>query len=132
MDVHDSKTRSYNMSRIRGHNTKPEILFRRALWGAGFRYRLHSKLPGKPDICFISKKIVVFIDGCFWHRCPVHYVAPRTRSDFWEKKVAENVARDEKINVKLISEGWTVLRFWEHEVKENTDICVKKLTKYIK
>ncbi len=87
-------TRSQQMSRIRGGNTNPERIVARALWAAGLRYRLRlSRLAGRPDIVFTGARLAVFIDGCFWHGCPEHYVRPRSRSVFWRRKLRENVAR---------------------------------------
>src|SRR3990167_909880 len=95
MDVLNPEQRSYCMSRIKGKNTKPEVALRKALWGLGFRYRIKSRLPGKPDIVFPALKVAIFVDGCFWHKCPEHYISPKTRVDFWEKKISGNVERDE-------------------------------------
>ena len=90
-------TRSQNMSRIRGSDTRPEMVVRRALWSRGHRYRAGYKTPGgKADVAFPGKKIAVFIDGCFWHGCPAHYVRPRSREDFWSAKLLENVQRDRR------------------------------------
>jgi DNA mismatch endonuclease, patch repair protein len=127
-DVHTKQQRSYNMSQIRGRDTKPEILLRKALWRKGFRYSLYSRrLAGKPDIVMSKYKIAIFIDGCFWHRCPDHFKEPRNNKDFWNKKIASNLERDEKNNLLLKNEGWTVLRFWEHEISRKTDNVVRKI-----
>ncbi|HYO69174.1 MAG TPA: very short patch repair endonuclease, partial [Archangium sp.] len=84
-------TRSEQMSRIRGKDTSPERLLRSALWRAGLRFRLQSRTPyGRPDVVFSKARVAVFIDGCFWHGCPDHYVRPRTRNDFWSSKLLEN------------------------------------------
>jgi DNA mismatch endonuclease (patch repair protein) len=126
-DVLTREQRSYNMSQIRGRDTKPEMLLRKALWNMGFRYRVHYKLPGRPDIVFVSKRVVIFIDGCFWHGCPEHMVRPKTNSKFWNTKIQGNIDRDERTSIVLRSEGWTVLRFWEHEVEEELFRVVKKV-----
>ena len=98
-DVHDKKTRSYNMSRIRSKDTKPEILVRKFLFGKGFRYKLHDKtLPGKPDLVFLKYKIVIFIHGCFWHGhegCK-YFVVPKTRTKWWLNKINGNMVNDKK------------------------------------
>jgi DNA mismatch endonuclease (patch repair protein) len=108
------------MARIRGRNTGPEVALGKAIWRSGFRYRKHVKTPGgRPDFVFASKKVVVFLDGCQWHGCPDHYVRPRTRNEFWGKKLAENVARDRRQTLALEAGGWTVLRIWEHAVRRN-------------
>lgn len=115
------------MSQIRGKNTKPELIFRKALWALGMRYRLHAKLAGRPDIVFAKAKVAVFIDGCFWHGCPIHCVKAKTNKDFWERKLSGNVERD-KTNSKLLrKEGWKVFRFWEHEIKEDAFRYAKKV-----
>lgn len=109
--------RSANMARIRGRNTTPELLLRRALWRAGARYRLNTKVRGKPDLIFPRQQVAVFVDGCFWHGCPDHYRAPANNEDFWRTKLEQNLARDRVVNAHLEASGWTVLRFWEHEIK---------------
>jgi DNA mismatch endonuclease (patch repair protein) len=112
-----SLTRSEQMSRIRGRNTGPERWLRSLLWARGFRYRLHGAgLPGRPDLVFIGRRTAVFVDGCFWHGCPDHYVRPRTRTVFWAAKLQENVKRDQTQCQQLASMGWRVVRLWEHEV----------------
>ncbi len=118
-------TRSENMSRIKGKDTKPEVLLRKALWSAGLRYRLEAKAPiGRPDVVFPGAKVAVFIDGCFWHGCPEHYVRPRSRTAFWSAKLVENTARDRRQTLALEAAGWRVCRFWEHEVFTDLDGCV--------
>ncbi|WP_255251850.1 very short patch repair endonuclease [Nitrosomonas ureae] len=82
------------MSSVRGTNTKPELLLRKALWRRGLRYRLNSALPGKPDIVLARYKIAIFVDGCFWHSCPVHGSLPETNMPFWKNKIARNIERD--------------------------------------
>ncbi len=119
-DVHTPEQRSYNMSRIRGGGTKPEILLRKALWAAGLRYRIKNKLPGKPDIAFPSVKVAIFVDGCFWHGCPEHMTWPKNNAEFWKEKIEGNMVRDREVKVDLSEIGWSTLRFWEHEI--NTDI----------
>jgi DNA mismatch endonuclease, patch repair protein len=119
-DVHNKATRSYNMSRIRGKNTKPEMLVRRFLHANGFRYKLHDKkLPGKPDIVLPKYKTVIFVHGCFWHGhegCK-YYVVPKTRTEWWLNKINGNVANDEKAMKMLGEQGWKVINVWECELK---------------
>lgn len=123
-----SAARSALMGRIRGKNTEPETLLRSALWARGLRYRVNSKTPvGRPDVVVASKKLAVFIDGCFWHGCPQHYVRPRTRDEFWSAKLAENVARDLRQVDELEALGWRVVRVWEHEVFTNIDGVVDRV-----
>ncbi len=127
-DVLTPKQRTYNMSRIRGKNTVPEIKLRKMLFASGIRgYRIHYELPGKPDIVFVKKKIAIFVDGCFWHRCPVDFQEPDTRKEFWMKKIQSNIDRDKKVNELLKNEGWTVFRIWEHEIKKEPEDVVKKI-----
>ena len=120
MDVHDKKTRSYNMSRIKGKNTKPEELVRKYLFSQGFRYRKNDKrLPGSPDIVLPKYKTVIFVNGCFWHghkgcRC---FVWPESNKDFWKNKIETNIARDNKKTAALESLGWKVITVWECELK---------------
>lgn len=106
------------MSRIRGTDSAPELLLRRTLYREGLRYRLHWRTPcGKADLAFPGKRVAIFVDGCFWHGCPDHYVPPRSSRPFWSQKLRENVERDQRQTVRLEELGWTVLRFWEHEVE---------------
>ena len=119
-DVHNKETRSFNMSRIKGKNTKPEMLVRQFLHAKGFRYRLHVKdLPGKPDIVLPKYKTVIFIQGCFWHghdQCK-YYVVPKTKTDWWLTKINGNKAKD-ITNIELLrKEGWRVIEIWECELK---------------
>jgi len=121
-DVHDKKTRSFNMSRIKGKNTKPEILVRQFLYKNGFRYRLnYKKLPGKPDIVLPKYKTVIFVNGCFWHgheNCK-DFVIPKTRTDWWIEKINQTKIRDLSTSTALESLGWTVKVIWECELKSD-------------
>lgn len=118
-DVMAAAQRSRLMSRVRNRNTAPERRLRQALWSRGLRYRLRCKLPGKPDLVFVSQRVAVFVDGCFWHCCPEHATFPKANADFWALKLARNVERDKEVTAELRGMGWTVLRFWEHEVERN-------------
>ncbi|HOU30592.1 MAG TPA: very short patch repair endonuclease [Bacteroidales bacterium] len=127
-DVLTPEQRKLNMSKIRGKNTTPEKVIRNKLYSLGIRgYRIHYNLPGKPDIVFVRKRIVVFIDGCFWHKCPLDFQEPETRKEFWLNKIEKNVIRDRKVDLELSKKGWTVLRIWEHEVKKDPDLVVHKI-----
>lgn len=120
MDVHSPSQRSFNMSKIHAKNTTPELKLRKALSTNGIRgYRLHYKLIGRPDIVFTKKKIAIFIDGCFWHKCKTHFIAPKTSKKFWYLKIKNNVLRDKNVNRGLKNDGWKVIRIWEHDLKEN-------------
>ena len=132
---HTSKERSYNMSHIRGKDTKPEIQVRKALFANGFRFRKNVKqLPGTPDIVLPKYKTVVFVNGCFWHRhsCDL-FVWPKTNVDFWREKIEGNVRRDAS-NSRLLEEmGWNVVTVWECQLKkERFDDTIEKLIITIK
>jgi DNA mismatch endonuclease, patch repair protein len=114
-DVLTPEQRRLNMSRIRGRDTRPEMLIRRGLHARGLRYRLHDRaLPGRPDLVFPRYHTVVFIHGCFWHMhgCPLSKL-PSTRKEFWLRKLEGNAARDHKAIEALTSAGWRVLVIWE-------------------
>lgn len=119
-DVHSKEVRSYNMSRIKGKDTKPELLVRKFLFAQGFRYRLHDKkLPGKPDIVLPKYKTVIFIHGCFWHghKGCRYYVIPKTRTEWWLSKINANEVKDSANTDKLKQENWKVIVLWECELK---------------
>ena len=121
-DVHSPETRSFNMSQIKGKNTKPEELVRRYLFSHGFRYRKHvSTLPGKPDIVLPKYKTCIFVNGCFWHKhegCK-YFVWPKNNAEFWKKKITGNVDRDLRQQNELRLLGWNVLVIWECELKKD-------------
>ena len=126
-DVMSPEQRSMCMARIKGRNTGPEILLRQALWAANLRYRLHSKLPGRPDVVFSRYRLAVFVDGCFWHGCKEHGVMPKGNGLFWKKKLGGNVDRDGRVNQELRNLGWRVFRVWEHDVERDTVGVVSKI-----
>lgn len=118
-DVHSPQTRSYNMSRIKSKNTRPEMLVRKFLFANGFRYRLHSsKLPGKPDIILPKYKTVIFVHGCFWHGhdCIGHKI-PKTNKKFWTDKISNNMNRDKQQVKQLKKLGWQVIEIWQCNLK---------------
>ena len=127
MDVHDKKTRSYNMSRIKGRDTKPEETVRKYLFAQGFRYRKNDKrLPGKPDIVLPKYKTVVFVNGCFWHGhegCK-YFVWPKSNEDFWHEKITSNIERDKRNYKELEKTGWNVLVVWECELKQDNKTVI--------
>jgi DNA mismatch endonuclease (patch repair protein) len=131
-DVHSPETRSYNMSRIRGKDTKPEVKLRSLLHGEGYRFRLHDpRLPGKPDIVLPKYKTAIFVNGCFWHRhegCR-HSSMPQTRQDFWKKKFSGTVLRDRKKIQQLEESGWKALTIWECELKDEPQSVLSRLIK---
>lgn len=119
-DVHDIATRSYNMSRIKGTDTKPEMLVRKYLHAHGIRYRLHNKnLPGKPDLTLTKYHTVIFVNGCFWHghKGCKYFVLPKTRTEWWQDKIEETIKRDNKKMKELKERGWNSLVIWECELK---------------
>lgn len=135
-DVHDKITRSYNMSRIKGKDTKPEMMVRKYIFSKGFRYRLHDKrLPGKPDIVLPGLKVVIFIHGCFWHGhsdCR-YFVPPKTRTEWWLTKIERNKQLDNENSLKLKSDGWKVFTIFECKLKSNLrDKTLENLVKRLK
>ncbi|OSP41048.1 very short patch repair endonuclease [Streptomyces sp. 13-12-16] len=123
-----SAARRRNMQAIRSRDTKPEITIRRLVHAAGLRYRVAARplpdLRRTADMVFRPAKVAVFIDGCYWHGCPEHYVPPKTNSGYWSDKIVRNVKRDRETDEKLREAGWLVLRFWEHEP---SDACADKI-----
>ena len=118
------------MSSNKAKNTKPELKLRKALYADGIRgYRLNwKKVPGKPDIAFPGRKIGIFINGCYWHRCPYCELSlPKTNTDFWREKFKKNIKRDKKKEKELLDLGWTVLVFWECKIKTNIKDCINKI-----
>lgn len=113
-------------------NTKPEVLFRKALWNSGLRgYRLHwQKAPGRPDIAFPGRKIAVFVNGCYWHRCPKCDLSlPKNNRDFWKRKFERNIERDKEKTAVLKSNGWKVLVIWECELKSDLESQIDKVNR---
>ncbi|MCK5028138.1 MAG: DNA mismatch endonuclease Vsr [Bacteroidales bacterium] len=134
-DTHDKETRSYNMSRIKSRNTKPELIIRKFLHANGFRYRLNAKnLPGKPDIVLPKYKTVIFINGCFWHgheNCK-YFVVPKTRTEWWLEKINRTKLRDKNAIKLLIQLDWQVITIWECEIKHNCEHKLNKIFDLIK
>lgn len=122
MDKHSKEVRSYNMSRIRSTNSKPETMVRKFLFSKGLRYRKNVKtLPGKPDIVLKKYKTVVFVNGCFWHgheNCK-YFVMPKSNTDFWDEKISKNIVRDNATYQTLTELGWNVIIVWECELKKD-------------
>ena len=131
-DVLTKEQRHKNMKNIKGKDTKIEVLLRKALWHKGYRYRKnYKKLEGKPDIVLTKYKIAIFCDGEFFHGKDWEKLKKRLKrgnnGEFWIKKIARNMERDDNINKRLQFEGWTVLRFWGDDIKKNTEDCVKTI-----
>ncbi|MFW5887777.1 MAG: very short patch repair endonuclease [Bacteriovoracia bacterium] len=109
------------MAKVKSKNTSPEMIVRKLVWHMGYRYRLHlGELPGKPDLVFVKKRKVIFVNGCFWHRhdCKSGRSFPSTNQEFWEKKFLSNIERDKRNIQELHALGWEVLVLWECEIKE--------------
>ena len=118
------------MARVRGRGNlsteqKLVALFRKASITG---WRRHLKLPGTPDFAFPQKRLAIFVDGCFWHGCPKHATSPKTNRSFWRRKLANNVARDCRVDLELRSRGWRTLRIWEHELaQDNRHRCLARI-----
>lgn len=135
-DVHSKATRSYNMSRIRNKNTKPEVLVRKFLFSKGFRYRINvAKLPGKPDIVLSKYNTIIFVNGCFWHGhegCK-YFVAPKTRTEWWMNKINKNKENDLKTHILLKNIGWNIITIWECQLKkDHIDKTLNALSAFFK
>ncbi|MFZ4549370.1 MAG: very short patch repair endonuclease, partial [Bacteroidales bacterium] len=122
------------MAKIKAQDTKPELKLRKALWNLGYRYRKNvKKLPGKPDIVFRKAKLVVFVDGEFWHgfEWEQKKLKIKTNHDFWIPKIERNMQRDTENNNSLSNKGWKVMRFWEKETKSNLEGCICQVINYL-
>lgn len=127
--------RSKIMSKIRGKNTKPELAFRKALYAAGYRYRIdYKKLIGKPDILLKKYKTAIFIDGEYWHGHQWAERKPkiRTNREFWIAKIERNMQRDREVNLELERLGYTVFRFWETEIKKDLERCLAEVIDHLR
>lgn len=135
VDTISGAHRSWNMSRIKGRNTGPELRLRSLLHRAGFRFRLHTKdLPGKPDVVLPRYRTAIFVHGCFWHRhegCR-NATMPSTRAEFWQEKFDGNVERDRRNRTALEAAGWTVITVWECDLKADADRIVEQLSTEIR
>jgi DNA mismatch endonuclease (patch repair protein) len=126
--------RSKIMGKIRGKNTKPELAFRKALWKAGYRYRVdYKKLIGKPDVLLKKYKTAIFIDGEYWHghNWEERKQKIKTNKAFWIPKIERNIQRDEEVNEELLRLGYTVFRFWDYEIKKELDECLIKVISHL-
>ncbi|MEU6231462.1 very short patch repair endonuclease [Kitasatospora sp. NPDC047058] len=122
-----------NMQAIRSRDTKPELRIRQLVHAGGLRYRVAARplprLRRTADLVFRPAKVAVFVDGCYWHGCPEHYVSPKTNPGYWSEKVTRNVERDRDTDAQLEAAGWTVLRFWEHESPEGCALQISTVVK---
>lgn len=132
MDNVSSEVRKRTMQSVKSRNTKLENKIMKALWNNGIRYRKNVKdLVGHPDISIKNKKVVVFVDSCFWHGCPEHCRMPHSNEIYWNKKIANNKERDEIVNKHYADQGWTCVRVWEHELRYHFDFTVTRLVEMI-
>ena len=132
VDRHTKEQRHKNMQAVKGKNTKLENNVMTYLWQHGYRFRKNVKdLEGKPDIAIKKYKTVVFIDSCFWHKCPVHYKAPATNVAFWENKINGNQKRDNQVTEYYKSKKWNIIRIWEHELKDDFEKTMQKVIHFI-
>lgn len=132
MDNLSREKRSYIMSQIKSKNTKPEMLLRKTLFNKGLRYRKHYRLPGRPDIVFVSKKLVIFVNGCFWHGhgCKIDN-KPKSNKYFWEEKIKNNKKRDEDNYHKLETMGWKYYVVWECSINKDINNEVDNIIKIL-
>jgi DNA mismatch endonuclease (patch repair protein) len=108
------------MQAVKRENTRPEMLLRKALWQRGARYRLGRRVAGtRPDLLFPGPRVAVFVDGCFWHGCPEHYVPPTANADFWRKRIGRVATRDARDTLRLQAAGYDVVRVWECAVESD-------------
>ena len=130
-DVHDKKTRSYNMSRIKSKNSKPEMIVRKLCHNLGLRFRLHQKIGStRPDLIFKKFNSIIFVNGCFWHShyCKAGNKKPKSNKIFWNRKLSENKKRDQRNIRNLKANGWRILVIWECQLKSliSTENKIKK------
>jgi len=130
VDTVSKEKRSYVMSRIKSNNTNAEMLLKNSIKGTFLRY--HPKMCGNPDFGIKEKKIAIFVDGCFWHKCPKCFRKPKSNTNYWRPKIDNNVKRDKKITRKLRSDGWKVIRIWEHKIYSDIQKCEFKIREIIK
>ncbi|GKV69767.1 very short patch repair endonuclease [Sporosarcina sp. NCCP-2716] len=130
-DIMSKEQRSKTMSKIRA-KSKLEDIFASALWKRGIRFRRNvRKLKGTPDIAIKKYKIVIFVDSCFWHVCPVHFKRPKSNQEFWDKKFKRNVERDREIDSYYKEAGWNVKHVWEHEIRGDLEATVDDTVAFI-
>lgn len=132
MDRMTPEQRRRCMQAIRGKDTAPELRLRKALHAQGFRYVLRSKLPGHPDLVFPSKRVVLFVDGCFWHGCELHAKLPKTNEERWAAKLEKNILRDRRNNDVLKGLGWEVIRVWEHDIVRRLSATVQLVSEALR
>ena len=127
-DVLTKEQRSYNMSRIRDKWTKQETKIHNLLKGKKIKHEMHPAIEGSPDILIAAQNKAIFIDGCFWHRCPKCFKEPSSNTYFWKNKISRNVKKDKETNRKLKKAGYAIVRVWEHELKKKPEAVINKIT----
>jgi DNA mismatch endonuclease (patch repair protein) len=120
------------MRRVRSRDTSLERRVRSALHRRGLRFRLSYPLFGKPDVVFVRARVAVFLDSCFWHGCPLHVRLPKSRTEYWYPKIQRNAERDAQTNAAYARSGWKALRFWEHDLTDNFDRCIKRIAQTVR
>lgn len=126
------ETRSRIMSKIRGKDTKPELILRKMLFAKGLRYRLNYRVAGyRVDIAFPSRKLAVFVDGCFWHGCPKCFRPPKSRKRYWGPKIKTNKERDKRIDSAMSKSGWKVIHIWEHRIRKEPEGCLAMIMAHL-
>lgn len=130
-DIMTTEQRRKNMQAIKSISKLEEIVSRE-IWNKGYRFRRNTKeLFGNPDISIKKYKLVIFIDSCFWHQCPIHGNMPKTNVDFWDRKLSRNVERDKEVNNYYERKGWHIKRIWEHEIKDDLEKVIDELIAFI-
>jgi DNA mismatch endonuclease (patch repair protein) len=132
MDTVTKAVRSRIMSAVKQKDSEIERKLRRALWAGGVRYRKHVRMFGTPDLVISTTRLLVFVDSCFWHGCRYHYSCPKSNAEFWRSKIERNQRRDRKVTRFYRRRGWTVVRFWEHQLASDLDGCVAKVLRVVK
>lgn len=131
-DKISKEARSKIMSAIRSKGTKLEDRVSKELWRRGYRFRKNvNTLFGKPDIAIKKYKVVIFLDSCFWHGCDIHYRIPKSNYDYWFNKIERNRARDKVVNEYYEQKGWTLIRVWDHEVKEDIEAVIDRIDRIL-
>lgn len=128
-DIYSKKKRSKIMGSIKGRDNLLELKFEKILKDAGLKFKRNAEeLPGKPDVVFKNKKIIIFVDGCFWHGCKKHFSLPKSNQWFWKNKIEGNINRDKSINKFYKNMGWRVLRIWQHDMTRKSNKIAKILS----
>jgi len=126
-DCFPPEKRSNIMRKIRSSDTQLELAFRSMLWAAGMRYRVTSRLPGKPDLVFPAARVSVFVDSCFFHACPKHCRFPKSNQNYWTAKLSRNRERDRLVAAEHRKLGWKIIRVWEHSIKTRPEACISRI-----